>query len=601
VTEAPLVVCPACNAEQGLENFRIFSTAPVRYYDFCSNCEQKHGVLTLYRTHYSLATPIVRDSVLGKTSIADVNIEKSAADRKTAAQKELARRELARRSLLYFTTQFHPTYKAGWVHNDIARRLERFLRQVEAGESPCLMIFVPPRHGKSTLASDMFPSWALGHHPEWEVISCSYTAALPIKFSRSIRDRMKTAEYAKMFPHAKIRSDSQNVESWDTTSGGSYTAAGVGGSITGKGAHILITDDPIKDYEEASSEKIRTAVFDWYNTTAKSRMAPGGGKLIIQTRWHDLDLAGAMLQGMEEAIKAEIPEGEYDNWEVVSYPAIAEHDEFLTRGGKILLGSAPPDARVLRRAGDALHPDRYTIKALKRQRNSMPAQQWNALYQQNPVPDDGDFFSKSDFRYFDKLADDIKHYRVLIAVDPSFGKDADNHWTVFVVGALDSNDDLYVIDMVRARMHSLEFADTLIALCNKYNPYQVGIERGAYEKAVRPIIDVKTSMNRIYIPFTDKLVPIQEKTVRAKPLQARLQMGKLHLLNQPWAVSAVQEMLRFPNGVYDDVVDAMAWLSRLALLVSPPRKYAKAKKKVKSWQDTLKAQGNGSNKSFMAA
>jgi predicted phage terminase large subunit-like protein len=195
---------------------------------------------------------------------------------------ELAKRVLARRSLIQFTKRFYPQYNPGWVHHDIARRLEQFMRDVEEKKSPRLMLLVPPRHGKSELASIRFPAFVLGHHPEWEVINCGYNLDLPMKFSRKVREIVRDPGYNPLFVKTQMDPDSQSAEAWNTTMGGGFTAAGVGGGITGKGATVLIIDDPIKNQEEADSIVTRDSLWDWYWSTAYTRLAPGGGVLVIQ-------------------------------------------------------------------------------------------------------------------------------------------------------------------------------------------------------------------------------------------------------------------------------------------------------------------------------
>ncbi len=180
------------------------------------------------------------------------------------------------------------------------------------------MLFMPPRHGKSTLASIAFPAWHLGRNPEHEFISCSYSGSLAMSFSRKVRQVLREPSYKKVFEDTRLDKDSQSVESWQTTQGGGYVAAGVGGGITGKGAHILLIDDPVKNREDAESENNREATWDWYTSTAYTRLAPGGGILVILTRWHDDDLAGRLLTASENGA---------DDWEVVKYPALAEEDE----------------------------------------------------------------------------------------------------------------------------------------------------------------------------------------------------------------------------------------------------------------------------------
>jgi hypothetical protein len=183
-------------------------------------------------------------------------------------QKLLARRILARRRLLHFTLLTYPTYQAGWVHEDICRRLEKFSADVAAGKSPRLMLLCPPRHGKSELASVRFPAWHLGHYPHHEIINVGYNLDLPMVFSRKVREIVRDPLYLAIFPDTNLDPESQSVEKWITKAGGGFMAAGVGGGITGKGAHALLIDDPIKNQVEADSVSVRDNLMDWYQSTA---------------------------------------------------------------------------------------------------------------------------------------------------------------------------------------------------------------------------------------------------------------------------------------------------------------------------------------------
>lgn len=195
--------------------------------------------------------------------------------------RELAARELARRRLMPFVQRFRPKYMPGWVHKDICRRLERFVEAVERHEEPRLLLMCPPRSGKSELGSRHFPPWVLGKHPDWEIIAASHTGSLSLSFSRYIRDLLRDPAYNSVFPEAHLDPSSQSVENWNLTNGGGYLAAGVGTGITGRGAHILLLDDLVKDQEAADSNTIRENTWEWYISTAHSRLAPGGGVLGI--------------------------------------------------------------------------------------------------------------------------------------------------------------------------------------------------------------------------------------------------------------------------------------------------------------------------------
>ena len=204
-------------------------------------------------------------------------------------QQEIARRELARRHLLPFVKRFNDAYDAGWVHKIICEELEAFERAVVAKESPRLILEMPPRHGKSELVSRMFPAWFLGRNPKLEVIAASHTTSLAMDFSRKVRGVFRSDTFAPVFKDAHISPDSQAAEHWRTTHGGGYTAVGVGSAVVGKGAHCLLIDDPVAGSEDAESFNAREAVKNWYQTEAYTRLAPGGGVMIIMQRWHETD------------------------------------------------------------------------------------------------------------------------------------------------------------------------------------------------------------------------------------------------------------------------------------------------------------------------
>ncbi|WP_417244396.1 phage terminase large subunit [Celeribacter sp.] len=482
-------------------------------------------------------------------------------DPSEAARKELARRQLAHDHLLPMVLRLNPDYKPGWVHKDICEQLEWFSAPVAAGESPRLMLFMPPRHGKSELASRSFPAWHLGRYPKHEVISCSYSGALANDFSRKVRGSLRDTAYQSVFPSTELSKDSQSVEQWNTTAGGGYTAAGVGGPITGKGAHVLVIDDPIKNREEAESAASRQSIKDWYTSTAYTRLAPGGGVLVILTRWHDDDLAGWLLH--QEAI------GEGDEWKVIRYPAIAEHDE------------------LFRKQGEALHEDRYPIEALTRIKRAVGPRDWAALYQQNPVADDGDYFKASDFQYYVRETcpayDTMKFYT---AWDLAIGKEEVNDYTVGITVGVDRKDNIYVVDVMRGRWGTLEIIEKMLTMQRVWKSEIVGIERGHIEMTLRPILEKRFREERMFLPLEELKPGKKDKIARARPIQARMQQHRVFFRKHCDATMAlVAEMMRFPNGKNDDQVDTIAWIGQLLMLFTTSREKKEAPKK--SWRDKL--------------
>lgn len=485
----------------------------------------------------------------------------------TPAVKELASRILQRRSLVEFVKSFHPKYKAGWVHHDICKKLEQFSRDVAAGKSPRLMILMPPRHGKSQIASKLFPAWHLGHNPDNEIIACSYNVSLALDFSREVRGVVDSARYRILFPMAQLDPDVKAAESWKLLSqtgvgAGGYVAAGIGGPINGKGAHVLIIDDPIKNAEEANSVEHLRKIKEWFDSTAYTRLAPGGGVLLIQTWWSDMDLAGQLQEEMKEE-RAEDDDfaeekGVGDQYEVIKYPAIAIEDE------------------EFRIKGEALHPERFDLPALERIKRKLGGDKgryWNALYQQNPIPDEGAFFTKSMFKYRDERPNpDICH--IYQAWDFAIGEKRYNDWTVGITVAVDPEDTMHVVELQRMRTADmLKISDEILNMYERYGRVQaLGVEDGQIWRGVKTHLAKRMAERRAY-PNVLELKPLTDKQVRARPLQGRMQQNKVTFPKQAeWLPILLKEFLRFPVGMHDDTVDTLAWAAEMVLGKAPPRK-----------------------------
>jgi predicted phage terminase large subunit-like protein len=489
------------------------------------------------------------------------------------AREELALRFLTRKRLLPFVERFNPDYQAGWVHKDICQRLEEFSRDVTEKKSPRLMLFMPPRHGKSTLASVAFPAWHLGRNPQHEFISCSYSGSLAMGFSRKVRGLLREEGYKSAFK-TRLDPQSQSAEAWLTTSGGGYVAAGVGGGITGKGAHILVIDDPVKNRDDAESANARSSAWDWYTSTAYTRLAPGGGVLVILTRWHDDDLAGRLL-------KAAADNGE--QWEVVNYPARAEVDE------------------AFRKQGEALHRERYDEDALARIEKAVGPRDWSALYQQNPVADDGEYFTRDMINYYDN--DDIDHDRMRFycAWDLAIGKNDRNDYTVGIVVGVDEQDQLFVVDMVRGRFDGFELVEQILDMYEMWKPSIIGIEKGHIEMALGPFLEKRVRERGLYEAyFKDLKTGRRDKEARARAIQGRMQQGMVFLpKEEQFTGPLVAELLRFPNGVHDDQVDALAWIG---LMMTEFSTFVERIEHVPTWRDKLPGLFKGEKtKSAMSA
>jgi len=487
--------------------------------------------------------------------------------------RELAMRELCRRRFLPFVQRFRPKYTAGWVHEDICRRLERFVKEVEAGNSPRLLLMMPPRAGKSELGSRNFPPWVLGQHPDWEIISASHTSSLTLSFSRYIRDLVRDPAYQALYPEMKLDPSSQSIENWNTQSGGGYLAAGVGTGITGRGAHILLLDDLVKDMEAADSPTIRENTWEWYTSTAYTRLAPGGGVLGIMTWWSEDDWAGKVQQAMT------MEDGE--QFEIVKYPAINDvGDEYILPDDTIKQFSPesdpPPEgSRMTRVKGTALHPARYDTRAMLRIKNNMIAagkmRIWNALYQQNPTPDDGIFFSKRMIQYYQH---DPQRHKMFVyqAWDFAITEGEQNDWTVCVTIGQDEFNNLHIMHVLRFRSgDGNAIVEHVLDQYQAYTPDLLGFEDGQIWKSLASQFKLRCNERNLF-PSHELLQPLTDKLVRAGPLKGRMQLGKVFVKNnQPWTEIFVRELMTFPAGKHDDQVDGASWCVRLTLARSAPK------------------------------
>ena len=514
---------------------------------------------------------------------------------------ELAARELCRRRLLPFIQRFRPKYIAGWVHEDICRRIERFVEQVERGESPRLLLLCPPRMGKSEIGSRHTPAWVLGKHPDWEIIAASHTSSLSLSFSRYLRDVMRDPAYTAVFPDTILDSASQSVENWNLTKGGGYMAAGVGTGITGRGCSILLIDDVVKDAEAAQSLTIRDNTWEWYLSTAYTRLAPGGGVLGILTWWHDDDWAGRLQQAMQS--------GDGDKFEIVKYPAINEYgDEYILPDDTIEQfppdgPPPPPGSRLTRKQGTAIHPARYTTEMMLRiKRNLIAGGQkrvWDALYQQNPVPDEGNFFSKEMFRFYGSQPDrrDLFVYQ---AWDFAISEGKESDYTVGTCIGVDHRDNIYYLAQRRFRIQDGGvIVDEILDFAAEWDADLLGFEDGQIWKAIEFQYQKRCDERRMF-PSFELLKPLTDKMVRANPLRGRMQLGKVYFdKNAPYFTELQKELLHFPAGKHDDQIDSLAWAIRLTLTKAAPKPRV-TEPKLPSWRDKLRI-GSRTGLSHMAS
>lgn len=427
------------------------------------------------------------------------------------AELEALRKQLARRRLLAFTEYTNPVYVPACHHQRIAEKLEA----VERGEIDRLMIFMPPRHGKSELASKRFPAWCLGRNPKRQIIAASYNSDLASDFGRNVRNIVAAPEFGQVFSGVSLAPDSQAANRMNTNKGGTYVAAGVGTAVTGRGADIALIDDPFKDREEADSERRRELVWDWYRSTLYTRLMPGGAVVLIQTRWHEDDLAGRLL------------ELERDQWEVLELPAIDQQ-------------------------GAALWPEWYDVPALTRIKDTIGPREWSALYQQQPQPDEGTYFQRDWFKEWGTLPPLNMYGTSDYAVTDGAGD-----YTVHRVWGVDQDGTIYRVGGWRGQSTSDVWIDRKIDLIEKYKPLAWFGEAGVIQKAIEPMLR-RRMMERKAFCRLEWLSSISDKPTRARGFQARAAMGKVRF--EPGA--DVSEHLMFPAGKHDDDVDCSSLIGR---------------------------------------
>lgn len=437
--------------------------------------------------------------------------------RQEAAAELLARRR-AREGLLAFTSYTNTAYQAAPHHTMIAEKLEAVAR----GEIKRLMICMPPRHGKSELASRRFPAWFLGRNPAKQVIAASYNSDLANDFGREVRNIVASPEFQNLFK-VDLAEDSKAANRWHTNGGGMYVAAGVGTAITGRGADILLIDDPFKDRKEADSEIQRKTVWDWYTSTAYTRLMPGGAVIVINTRWHDDDLSGRLLYEQD---------GGGDAWDVLSLPAI-EKDK-------------------------ALWPEWYPLERLEQIRSVLPARDWNALYQQNPIPDEGDYFKLEWFADYDELPEKLTVYG---ASDYAV-TDGDGDYTEHGVFGVDFNKNIYVLDWWRGQTSSDVWIDKKCDLIVKHKPSCWFGEAGPIRRAIEPFMMSRLTQRNAFCRI-EWLPSVNDKATRARSIQGVASMGKVFFpKNAAWKGDVLNQMIRFPAGKHDDSVDVMSLIGR---------------------------------------
>lgn len=400
-----------------------------------------------------------------------------------------------------------PRFSWEWQHLTLIRQ---HLENVTSGDCKRLMIFVPPRHGKSEMVTIRYPVWRLKNQPEIRVIIGAYNQTLANKFSRKAR-RIAGGQLS-------INTERKAVEDWETEQGGGVRAVGVGGGITGQGGDIIIIDDPVKNREEANSQVYRDKVWDWYTDDLFTRQEPGASIILIMTRWHEDDLAGRLLS--QEAEK----------WEVISLPAIAEDEDLLKR-----------------EIGAPLCPERFDLDALQNIKETL-GNSWYALYQQRPLAPEGGMFKRAWFKIVPAVPEGAERVRYWDKAGTADGG-------AYTVGVLLAKVDktFYVEDVIRGQWAAAErerVIEQTAVIDGKKVKIWVEQEPGSGGKE-----SAEATIKRL-AGFTAKADKVTgDKVIRAEPLAAQAEIGKVHIVKAPWNSGYLNELTSFPQGAYKDQVD----------------------------------------------
>ena len=389
------------------------------------------------------------------------------------------------------------------------------------------MVMMPPRHGKSQFISQYFPPWYLGLFPDRRVILCSYEADFASSWGRKARDLLE--EHGAGLFGVRVRDDSSAADRWEISGhvGGMWTA-GVGGPITGKGADVLIIDDPVKNDEEARSAVMREKTWEWYRNVARTRLEPDGAIILIMTRWHKDDLAGRLLEEMRRG-------GE--QWDVLKLPAFALPND--------------PLGRV---EGEPLWPERYDREALLKLRTSCDFQ---SLYQQDPVEEGGDIFRREWWRYY-PVAPEVS--RKVHSWDTSFKKGQGNDYSVCTVWG-EGEKGYYLLDVFRSKVEFPELKRIAVSLYERDRPQAVLVEDAASGQSLLQELARDTLLPLVAVKVDS------DKRARAYAVTALIESGRvLFPESAPWLYDVIEELSSFPKGPHDDVVDsltqAIAYLQR---------------------------------------
>jgi predicted phage terminase large subunit-like protein len=436
--------------------------------------------------------------------------------------KDLESKELAKNSLVGYAKFQMENYLSPPHIKLLASKLEA----VERGDIRRLAIFMPPRHGKSILTSEFFPAWYMGRNPDKYIICSTYAQDLADDFGRKVRNQLQDKRYTDIFPDAELSTDSSSMRRFNTTKGGVYYAVGAGSAITGRGAHLLLIDDPIKGREEADSAAMRKNLLDWYRATAYTRLMPNGSVILIQTRWHEDDLAGWILK-----------ETGHEGWDVIEFPAILNE----RAAGMLDLEE-----------GDPLWKESYPIERLEEIKKTIGTREWSSLYAQKPSVEEGNIIKRWWWKTWTRENPPEMDY-ILQSWDTAYTVTETSDYSACTTWGVFSGEggyNLYLIDSFREKLTFPELKNQAVHLYNELQPDLVLVEAKASGWSL------VQELMRTGIPITPFNPKKMDKLARVHSVAPLFEGGRIWAPDTDESADVMNQFAMFPNTKHDDLVDS---------------------------------------------
>jgi len=437
--------------------------------------------------------------------------------------KDAEEKEQARDGFMPFIKRVWPAFIEGRHHKIMADAFERVVN----GDLKRLIINMPPRHTKSEFASYLLPAWFLGQYPEKKIIQTAHTAELSVGFGRKVRNLVDSEDYKDIFPALALRADSKAAGRWSTSKSGEYFAIGVGGAVTGKGADLLIIDDPHSEREGQSADPaVFDKVYDWYTSGPRQRLQPGGAIIIVMTRWHKRDLTGKI-------IKTSVQREGMDDWEVIEFPAIMP-------------------------SGNALWPEFWSLQELEALRSELPAPKWNAQYQQDPSSEEGALVKREWWQKWEHKEPPVCEF-IIQSWDTAFLKtqradySACTTWGVFYKPDDDgtTQPNIILLDAYKERLEFPELKKQAMEMYKEFEPDACIVEAKA---AGTPLIFELRAMGIPVGEYTPSRG--NDKISRVNAVSDLFASGIVWCPETRFAEEVIEEFAAFPAGEHDDLVDS---------------------------------------------